>query len=315
MPSAISVHIGLNHVDPGCYGGWDGALTGCINDAHDLAAVAAAEGYRTSILVDRQATAAAVLAAIRSAAGKLKPHDVFLLTFSGHGGQLDDAEDYTDEPRGFDETWACWDRQLLDDEVHAALAGFTRDVRIIVVSDASHCGTVVRNAMAPSPPVRTPDGARRARIVPAAVSARDIARRRGTYARARNNARAELRRSMAKQRTLTRRQAGLRKPTCCIAARFVLLAGCHDNQVAYDGPGNGTFTAALLGVWNGGRFNATYPELLSAVRARLTAQTPHCVTGGLGNQAWEASRPFTVDITADLEPANEINGTELHASR
>jgi hypothetical protein len=312
MPSGISVHIGLNHVDPGSYGGWDGALTGCVNDAHDLAALAAGEGYRTSIFVDRQATASAVLAAIRAAAARLVAGDVFLLTFAGHGGQLDEVEDETDMPRGFDETWGCWDRQLLDDEVHAALTGFARDVRVVVVSDTSHCGTLFRNPMAPSPPVRTPDGARRARIIPAAVTARDAARRRGTYARARGNARAELRRAMARLHTLTRRQGALRKPTACLAARVVLLAGCHDNQVAYDGPGNGMFTAALLGVWNGGRFDGTLPELLSAVRARLCAQTPHYLATGLGDQAWEASRPFAVDITADLERIDESNVVTPH---
>ena len=315
MPKAISVHIGLNHVDPGSYGGWDGTLAGCVNDAHDLAVIATAEGFRTAIFVDRQATAAAVLSAIRAAASRLRAGDVFLLTFAGRSGQIEDIDDETDQPRGFDQTWACWDRQLLDDEVHAALAEFARDVRVVVVADSCHSGTTTRNAMSPSPPVRTPDGARRARMIPAAVAAGDAVRRHGTYVRARRNARAELRRAMAKLRTLNRREAGLRKPTACIAARVVLLAGCQDNQVSYDGPGNGAFTTALLAVWNGGRFDGTYPEFVSAIRARLVTQTPHYLAAGLGDPAWEATRPFTVDIANDLEPVDALNGTELHASR
>jgi hypothetical protein len=305
MPKAISVHIGLNNVNPAAYGGWDGTLAGCINDAHELAVIATGEGYRASILTDRQATAATVLSAIRAAATRLKAGDIFLLTYSGHGGQIEDIEQEGDEPRGFDETWVCWDRQLLDDEVHAALASFARDVRIVVVSDTCHCGTVIRHGMAPSPPVRTPDGARRARMIPAAVASRDTSRRHSMYLRARRNARAELRRAMAKLRTLTRRQASMRKPTDCIAARVVLLAACQDNQVAYDGPGNGAFTAALLSVWNGGRYAGTYPEFLSAIRARLVAQTPAYLATGHGNPAWEATRPFTVDITDDLELVND----------
>jgi metacaspase-1 len=313
MPKAISVHIGLNNVDPAAYGGWDGTLVGCINDAHELAMIATGEGYRTSILTDRQATAATVLSAIRAAATRLTAGDIFLLTYSGHGGQMEDIEQEGEEPRGFDETWVCWDRQLLDDEVHAALAGFARDVRIVVVSDTCHCGTVIRHGMAPSPPVRTPDGARRARMIPAAVASRDTNRRHSMYLRARRNARAELRRTMAELRTLTRRQAGMRKPTDCIAARVVLLAACQDNQVAYDGPGNGAFTAALLSVWNGGRYAGTYPEFLSVIRARLVAQTPTYLAVGHGNPAWEATRPFTVDITDDLELVGNPETVELRA--
>jgi len=304
VPKAISIHVGLNHVDAAAYHGWDGTLAGCVNDAHDLAALAAAEGYRTSVLTDRQATVGAVLSAIRTAAARLDPGDLFLLTFAGHGGQIEEVAREGEEPRGFDATWVCWDRQLLDDELHAAFAGFTRDARIVVVSDTSHCTTVIRHAMSYSPPVRTPDGARRARMIPTAVAARDAVARHSAYHRARRNARAELRKAMAELGTLTRRQTRLRKPTACIAARIVQLAGCQDNQVAYDGPGNGAFTAALLEVWDRGRYDGTYREFLASVRARLVTQTPDYQATGLGSQAWEATRPFAVDIAADLEPHN-----------
>lgn len=305
MPKGISVHVGLNHVDPMLYNGWDGALAGCIDDAHDMASLAAMEGYRTQILVDRKATAPAVLSAVRAAGGKLRPGDVFLLTFAGHGGQVPDVVSGDDTPSGFDETWVCWDRQLLDDEMHAALASFPRDVRVIVVADASHCGTLTRSRLAASPPVRTPDGARRARIMPAAVSDADVVRRRGTYQRVRRTARAEMHRTMALQRTLTRRQARLRKPTSCLSARVALLVASHDNQVAYDGPGNGAFTAALLAIWDNGRYDGTLPQFASAIRARLSMQTPGYTTAGRGGNGWEASRPFTVDIGDDFELLGE----------
>lgn len=301
MPKGLSVHIGLNHVDPNAFDGWDGALAGCVNDAHALASLATAEGYRPITLVERQATAAAVLGAIRTAAARLNAGDIFMLSYAGHGSQLADTRTDADEPSGFDETWVCWDRQLLDDEMHAALSSFARDVRIVVISDSCHSGTVTRHAMAPSPPVRTPDGARRARMMPAAVAMADAYRRRTMYARARGNARAELRRAMARHRTLTRRQAQLRKPTCCLGARAVLLAGCQDNQISYDGPGNGAFTAALLAVWNEGRYDGSYPDLLSTVRSRLTTQTPNYLASGTGDPAWEATRPFSVDVHYDLE--------------
>ena len=36
MAKGISIHIGLNHVDPKHYQGWDGALNACIADANDM---------------------------------------------------------------------------------------------------------------------------------------------------------------------------------------------------------------------------------------------------------------------------------------
>ena len=35
MAKGISLNIGLNSVDPNHYGGWDGQLAGCENDAND----------------------------------------------------------------------------------------------------------------------------------------------------------------------------------------------------------------------------------------------------------------------------------------
>ena len=36
MARGLSLHIGLNYVDPNKYNGWDGQLAGCINDANSL---------------------------------------------------------------------------------------------------------------------------------------------------------------------------------------------------------------------------------------------------------------------------------------
>ena len=44
-----------------------------------------------------------------------------------------------------DETWVLWDRQLLDDELYALWAAFKPGVRILVLSDSCHSGSVVRD--------------------------------------------------------------------------------------------------------------------------------------------------------------------------
>ena len=40
MANGVSLHIGLNHVDPNAYNGWGGELAGCINDANAMKAIA-----------------------------------------------------------------------------------------------------------------------------------------------------------------------------------------------------------------------------------------------------------------------------------
>ena len=40
MTKRRSLHIGLNFVDPKKYGGWDGMLAGCVNDANAMQEVA-----------------------------------------------------------------------------------------------------------------------------------------------------------------------------------------------------------------------------------------------------------------------------------
>src|SRR5216117_3817966 len=92
MAQGISVHVGLNRVDPDQYEGWDGQLTACEADAKDMEALAKAQGFKSrSLLLTKAATAAAVSAAISSAAKTLKSGDLFFLTYSGHGGQVADT--------------------------------------------------------------------------------------------------------------------------------------------------------------------------------------------------------------------------------
>ena len=92
MAKGISIHIGLNHVDPKHYQGWDGALNACIADANDMRALAKKKGFAgNTLFVDGQATAAAVSSALLDAGKKLVKGDLLFLTYSGHGGQVRDT--------------------------------------------------------------------------------------------------------------------------------------------------------------------------------------------------------------------------------
>jgi metacaspase-1 len=142
----LSLHIGLNRVDDNAYGMAVPPLRGCENDARDMLALARAQQFEASqLLLTPDATVANVTRAISDAASTLKAGDFFLLTYSGHGSQMRDATG--EEPDGLDETWVCYDRQLLDDELYALWGQFQPGVRIVVLSDSCHSGTVTRDVI------------------------------------------------------------------------------------------------------------------------------------------------------------------------
>lgn len=139
---AMSLHIGMNRVDPARYGGWDGVLTGCERDAQAMAGIARAEGFTPKTLFAPQATADAILREIKRASREVPPGGIFMLTYAGHGGQVADLTG--EEADQKDETWVAYDRQILDDELNAAMAEFQPDVRVVMVSDSCHSGSVYR---------------------------------------------------------------------------------------------------------------------------------------------------------------------------
>ena len=128
MARGISLHIGLNRVDPAHYDGWDGALTACEFDARDMKAIAESSGFETRTLMTAEATADAVLTAISEAADELTEGDLFFCSYSGHGGQVPDRN-FENEPDRSDETWVAYDREIVDDELYALWGKFAAGVQ------------------------------------------------------------------------------------------------------------------------------------------------------------------------------------------
>jgi hypothetical protein len=54
MAKGISLHIGLNSVDPKQYEGWDGALAACEFDAKDMQAIARKRKFTAKLLLSKQ---------------------------------------------------------------------------------------------------------------------------------------------------------------------------------------------------------------------------------------------------------------------
>lgn len=141
-----SLHIGLNAVNPESeeYDGWAGKLAGPENDAHTMLSIAKSLKYtETKLLLTEAATRHAFFENVEAIREKLKPGDLFLLTFAGHGGQVPDENG--DELDGLDETWCMYDAQVIDDEIYDLLQIFEEGVRILIVSDSCFSGDMLRD--------------------------------------------------------------------------------------------------------------------------------------------------------------------------
>ncbi|HET7459306.1 MAG TPA: caspase family protein [Gemmatimonadaceae bacterium] len=291
----MALTVGLNAVDPRAYEGWAGELVACEADARSMTAIARGAGFATTTLLTRRATRAAVLAGIHRAARLLKRGDIFLLTYSGHGGQVPDENG--DEPDMEDETWCLYDGELLDDELFAAWSRFAAGVRILVTSDSCHSGSVTRARYATL-------GSRGATM---AMTGLDDsvdgggAMSDGGAAAARPRYRAMptevmFRTYYAHQKFYDDIGASIPKDVASrVKATVMLISGCHDNQLSSDGDFNGLFTSRLLQVWNGGKYAKDYRAFHRDIVKRMPpAQVPEYSVIGAANAAFEAQRPFTV---------------------
>jgi len=278
-PRGLSLNLGLNSVSAGHYGGWSGELAACEFDAKDMAALATGRGMKATLLLTKDATRAKVLAALRAAAKTLVKGDFFLLTYSGHGGQVPDVSG--EETDKLDETWCLYDGQLIDDELYLELGKFAAGVRILVLSDSCHSGTVVR---AGPPPLGVLAPELRSKMMPPSVAMRTYEAHKAFYdklqqdvAKAEGGTVVDPDEALAGVAVSTR----LTKIAKRFKARAVLISGCQDNQSSYDGQHNGAFTGRLLTVWNRGNFDGNYATFHAHIKAGMPAiQTPNLFTMG-----------------------------------
>lgn len=306
MSRGISLHIGLNNVDTSAYPDYTiPVLAGCINDANAMKNIASTAGFTTTdCLIDGQGTAMNVKNKIIEAADQLTAGDIFFLTYSGHGGQLPDETGAEDD--GSNETWILYDRQLIDDELYAIWPKFAQGVRIFVLSDSCHSGTMVKyillNAingkkrtrtkgvgtdltmqdmekiatLAESKNKRDLQGFKRNRSFPVLAGLKDYLRNKNLYQNIQQ---------------LTK----LSKDVDSINAALIFISGCQDNQLSGDGNVNGKFTEELLKVWNNGVFDGTYRTFHEQIIGNMPSdQTPNYMTLGTDIAVFEDQKPFTL---------------------
>ena len=270
MPKGISIHVGLNHVDPNHYEGWDGELGACEADARDMRTLAKKQGFGGNVLLlSKQATVEAVTQAIADAAKQLVKGDILFLTYSGHGGQVKDTNGDEKDKDRMDETWVLFNRQFVDDEAYDLWRKFQAGVRILVLSDSCHSGTVTRAV-----PDFIADGPR-PRAMPRSVGEKVEKAHSALY------------------RSIQAAHPGAEKAR--VRASILLISGCMDNQFSMDGEKNGAFPGTLKKVWAGGRFTGAYRKFRDKIVSLMDeTQTPNYYFIGAANSTFESQKPFTI---------------------
>lgn len=278
MAKGIALTIGLNAVDPKHYGGWDGVLNACEADAADMSDIAKSKGFSVSTLLTKAATRARVISEITKAAKALMSGDIFMISYSGHGGQLPDLNN--DEDDSQDETWCLYDAEMVDDEIYSLYARFAQGVRILVFSDSCHSGTVTKAAYYQGTMAMRStalgSAAIRYRCMPPDAALRTYRLNKEFYDK-------------------ILKKAQLKDSLEAVKASVLLISGCQDNQYSQDGDFNGLFTANLLRTWNNGRFKKAYKAFHTAIKKKMPPdQSPNYFWAGAHDKAFEKQTPFTI---------------------
>lgn len=273
-PRGISLHVGVNIVDPDHYGGWEGPLSSCENDADTMRDIAKKQGFETHQLKTDKATRATVTKAIKDAASELAEGDFFLLTYSGHGNRIPDFDG--DEDDGKDDTWCLYDGQLLDDEFRVLFAEFAKGVRVLMVSDSCHSGTMLRSVQQ-TPGETVQDDFTISRMMPR-TAARDVSRRNRAFYQ-------DI-------------QRNLPNPRPPLKARIRLLSGCQESEQSFGNKVTGRFTAAVKKVFADGAFIDDYEhfheQVVKEVSKAMNPQTPGHMVSGAADPEFDTQPPFKI---------------------
>jgi hypothetical protein len=243
--------IGIND-----YPGTNSDLSGCVNDANDWAKELKKRDFTVGKILNKQATGKNIRQAIKFVVSKAKKGDLVVVQYSGHGSYVPDVNG--DEPDGMDECLCPYDIMrngpITDDELFDLYSAREAGVKILMISDSCHSGTVAKFA-----PI----------VTPATIKGRRPPQRKVRF--------------LPPTVFLTRREAaklGVRRafrsssPPGRYAA--LLLSGCQDTEYSYDawfqGRPNGAFTFVALLTLKRLPANANYVSWHKAIRNILPSQ-------------------------------------------
>lgn len=242
--------VGIND-----YPGEGSDLNGCVNDARAWASLLI-DNYQfpraeVKVLLDSQATKAAIMAGLEQLLTGAAAGDVLVFTNSSHGTYVIDRDG---DEAGYDEALCPFDcdRELIiDDELRQLFTTLPAGVSLTVISDSCHSGTVTRAALNENIPwLRTPDD-RRVRFLHPSLIGRPLL---GNPWQAQNRGKAKHPQSKMKE---------------------ILLSGCKASEYSYDawigGKYHGAMTYFALQAIRQANYQITYAQLHSRLNHLLDA--------------------------------------------
>ena len=273
----VSIHFGLNRVDPDHYQGWDGALQGCVNDAELwMPSRKEPDSRRPSCSMARSPRTPQPQRS-RAVAESLDADDLFLLTYSGHGSQVQTAT--RTSPTGKTKPGSCTTASSLT--TSCTRCGSNSDRACASSCSRTAATAAPRCAKSSSSPARALAGAM---SVPPPNGMRAMPRR--------------------WHRRCTRRTS---RPTTGSRLRFPprdrsrsartwsLLSRLPGQPDLGRRRGNGLFTQTLLEVWEDGHYEGGHRRFWREIVKRMPPwQSPNWFTVGPTNTAFVRRRPFTI---------------------
>ncbi|MCM1982627.1 caspase family protein [Lyngbya confervoides] len=255
-------------------------LKGCVNDIRRIETYLSdrvdSQAYQLHIhkLLNAQATRQAVIDGFRNHLMQAGSNDIALFYYSGHGSQEAAPEEFWPmEPDRMNETLVCWDsreaggRDLADKELGYLIEQLSQQhPQVVMIMDCCHSGSGTREII-PEGVRHSPADFRQRNLQDFIFSADE----------------AYLSRLLATPPgddlpEVGDRQSGWSLPV----GRHILLAGCHDSELASeylgDGEERGAFSYFLVDTLEKTRGSLSYRDLFkrasSLVRGRIKDQSP-----------------------------------------
>ena len=243
-------------------------LSGCVNDARRWSDALRGLGFDTTLLLDHQASRAAIAQSLESLVGSSRAGDVIVFQYAGHGTKVRDLDG--DEDDATDEALCPVDfaagALYIDDDIAGVLASLPQGVNLTFFMDCCHSGTNTRFAAAGAAALRLPGGTKARYIAPTA--ALEEAHRR-------------FRQPGGCETRAASRSAGSE------SMRDIKFSACLDHQLALESGGSGEFTRRALAVLQAGIQSLSNDQFLQRVSTAFghnPAQNPllDCADDGRG---------------------------------
>jgi hypothetical protein len=228
-------------------------LMGCVNDAKQWAGLLKDHfefsGGDVNVLLDKGASKAKIIAALKGLLANARSGDVLVFTNSSHGTYI---EDTNGDEEGYDEAMCPWDIKdnlIVDDDLRGLFSDLPKGVRLTVISDSCFSGSVTRAALADNIPGLSFKDHRRVRFLNPALLGRGIIH--------------------DPIRTAPTGKLAFPQGTM----NHLLLSGCTDHEYSYDAQIGGTYHGAMtyhaIKAITSARFKLTYAGLAKRLQPML----------------------------------------------